>query len=307
MRRRAWILPRGRVTIGLGGARRYSRHQLRPTRADWARAWETQVGHATEPEPKPRRRQGRPAVLLGGMLTVLLLAAVVTAFLGPRVTSVKPETSRTISARLWDASSPYKNTRPGVKYLGDESCTRCHVEIAESYRQHPMGRSLSPIATATMTGGDEHNGRPLFEAGGLEYSIERRAGRVIHKEVRRNSSGRIIAQSEGEVQYVLGSGRRGLTYLVARDGFLIESPITWYSQANRWDLSPGYEEMNHHFDRPVQAGCLYLPRQPGRASCGHAQPVSAADFPGPRNRLRALPWTGRAPRQSSRGHRRPRT
>ena len=191
------------------------------------------------------------------MLTVLLLAAVLTAILGPRAALVKPRTSRTISARRWDASSPYKNTLPGVKYVGDKACTHCHAEIAETYRQHPMGRSLSPIATATVTGGDERNGRPLFEDQGLEYSIERRDGRVIHKETRRNSSGRIIARNEGEVQYVLGSGRRGLTYLIDRDGFLVESPITWYSQAGRWGLSPGYEEMNYHFDRPVQAACLF--------------------------------------------------
>jgi hypothetical protein len=165
----------------------------RPTGANWARAWETLVEHATEPEPRLRTRQGRSVAVLGVMLTVLLLAAVLTAILGPRAALVNPRTSRTISARRWDASSPHKNTLPGVKYVGDEACTHCHAEIAETYRQHPMGRSLSPIATATVTGGDERNGRPLFEDQGLEYSIERRDGWVIHKETRRNPAGRIIA------------------------------------------------------------------------------------------------------------------
>ena len=109
--------------------------------------------HATEPEPRLGTHQGRPTVLLGVMLTVLLLAAVLTAILGPRAALVKPRTSRTISGRRWDASSPYKNTRPGVKYVGDAACTRCHAEIAETYRRHPMGRSLAPIATATARPG----------------------------------------------------------------------------------------------------------------------------------------------------------
>ncbi|HEV3260494.1 MAG TPA: tetratricopeptide repeat protein, partial [Gemmataceae bacterium] len=62
---------------------------------------------------------------------------------------------------------------------------------------------------------------------------------------------------EAEVQFVLGSGTRGRTYLVNRDGYLFESPISWYRQAHAWDLSPGYANNNHHFTRPVNAECLF--------------------------------------------------
>ena len=44
-----------------------------------------------------------------------------------------------------------------------------------------------------------------------------------------------------ELLYYIGSGRRGLTYLFARDGFLFESPINWYSRAQRWDMAPAYQ------------------------------------------------------------------
>src|SRR5207244_1532577 len=140
-----------------------------------------------------------------------------------------------------DPRSPYLNTRPGIKYLGDASCIRCHADIAESYRRYPMGRSLSPIAAAPVPGGETEDGRPLFEAQGLQYRIERRDGRIIHKETRSDAWGRVIARNEAEVQFVLGSGRQGLAYLIERDGFLFESPITWYPRKQRWDLSPGYE------------------------------------------------------------------
>ena len=129
---------------------------------------------------------------------------------------------------LVEIASPYANTRSAVRYVGDSACTRCHGKIAETYRRHPMGRSLSPIAAATTTGGDEAAGRPLFEAHGLEYSIERRDGRVLHQETRRDASGRIIARNEAEVQFVLGSGSQGIGYLIERDGFLFQSPISWY-------------------------------------------------------------------------------
>ena len=110
---------------------------------------------------------------------------------------------------LVDTASPYANTRLKVRYVGDSACTQCHGKIAETYRRHPMGRSLSPIAGATA-GGDEEDSRPLFEAQGLEYSIEHRDGRVLHQETRRDSAGQIVARNEAEVQFVLGSGRQGV-------------------------------------------------------------------------------------------------
>jgi tetratricopeptide (TPR) repeat protein len=158
---------------------------------------------------------------------------------------------------LVEPASAYANTRLAVRYVGDSACTNCHGKIVETFREHPMGRSLSPIATATNTGGDEASGRPLFVSHGLEYSIERRDGRVLHQETRRDPSGRIVARNEVEVQFVLGSGSQGIAYLVERDGFLFQSPISWYVEKRKWDLAPGYEKLNVHFDRPVASTCLY--------------------------------------------------
>src|SRR5262249_28998659 len=151
----------------------------------------------------------------------------------------------------------YRNTRSDVKYLGDAACARCHAEIAASFGQHPMGRSLAPMSERNDTAGETGDGRSLFKSQGLEYSIETRDGQTFHQETRRDVSGRIVTRTEAEVQYVLGSGRQGLAYLVDRDGFLFESPITWFSQKQQWDLSPGFEVANYHFDRPIRPGCLY--------------------------------------------------
>src|SRR5713101_2102362 len=46
-------------------------------------------------------------------------------------------------------ATPFLNVRPEVKYVGDETCAGCHEGHAKTYRQHPMGRSLEPIAAAT--------------------------------------------------------------------------------------------------------------------------------------------------------------
>ena len=123
-----------------------------------------------------------------------------------------------------------------------------------AYRNHPMGRSLNPVNLATIPGTDS----PSFQAQGLEYSVERRGDRVFHKEIKRDASGKVVSQVEAEARYVIGSGEQAMAFLLERgDGYLFESPITWYSRKQKWDLSPGYEKDNLHFERFIKPACLF--------------------------------------------------
>jgi Flp pilus assembly protein TadD len=191
----------------------------------------------------PRPPQRRKLFLLAGVLALLGISGGLLTWRTQR----------------WEAvpGSPYANTRPGVKYLGDDACIRCHTEIGETYRRHPMGRSLAPIELALTSGASPRTGRPDFVAQDLNYSIERVADRMIHREARQDSSGRVIAQNEAEIRYVLGSGKQAFSYLIDRGGFLFESPMTWYIREQRWGLSPGYRERNRHFNRPILSDCLF--------------------------------------------------
>jgi hypothetical protein len=198
------------------------------------------------PKPPSRKRLLRLSVAILG---IVASALTYRSWPGPR----------SLAMHERDVSSPYANTRPVVKYQGDAACIGCHADIARTYQNHPMGRSLHPIASApaTATAGNDASSGPLFSAQGLDYTIENRNGHVIHTETRRDDSGRIIAQTAGEVQFVVGSGRMGASYLIDRDGFLFQSPIAWYARARRWDLPPGYQKSNSHFERPITSACLF--------------------------------------------------
>ena len=84
------------------------------------------------------------------------LALVVSAF----VYESRPD-SRKLRIHEQASVSPYKNTRPAVKYIGDAACVGCHREIAQTYRDHPMGRSLFPIAQAPTIAGQKAGSGPL--------------------------------------------------------------------------------------------------------------------------------------------------
>jgi hypothetical protein len=127
----------------------------------------------------------------------------------------------------------------------------------ETFRRHPMGRSLAPIAQAPAVGAGLIEGKFSFESGSSRFTLERRDGKEFHRESRFDEQSQALAEVEAEVRYALGSGARGVSYLIERDGRLFQSPISWYSQKKKWDLSPGYEARNHHFERPIEPQCLF--------------------------------------------------
>ncbi len=202
----------------------------------------------------PRRRSLVPTIVVAGSILLLGLS------IGWMVWNAHPTAGLTTVGHdrregSWPRS-PWKNAGPDVAYVGDAACARCHADIAVTFRHHPMGRSLAPIASVTV-GGDRPDGSTTFEAGSSRFTIDRRDGREFHRETRYDKTGRVLAQVEAEVKYALGSGSLGVTYLVEHDGRLFQSPISWYTQKNRWDLSPGYEQDNRHFDRPIEPTCLF--------------------------------------------------
>ena len=91
----------------------------------------------------------------------------------------------------------------------------------------------------------------------FEYSVERRDGRVFHRKTRRDQHGRVIAQADGEIRFTLGSGSRGLSFLIDRDGYLFQSPIAWYAQKAKWDLAPWTKNRTDQFERPINRECLF--------------------------------------------------
>ena len=100
-------------------------------------------------DPAPSARFGLfpwAAFTLVATLVIGIAWGIRTAPRGIGVTSAKtPDSS--VHTRDAYADSPFQNARPGVAYVGDAACARCHREIAVDYHSHPMGRSLAPIAS----------------------------------------------------------------------------------------------------------------------------------------------------------------
>ncbi|MFN8855478.1 MAG: tetratricopeptide repeat protein [Planctomycetaceae bacterium] len=149
---------------------------------------------------------------------------------------------------------PEKPEPPPEGYVGSRSCAVCHSEIAEQYAGHSMSQSLAAMADARVI--EDYDQNVTFTKGGCEYRVEPGDDGIYHHERLVDGEGQVYDQRV-EVQYVVGSGQRGRSYFIDRGGVMFMSPISWYSQQNRWDLSPGYTDRNHlRFERPVSGRCL---------------------------------------------------
>lgn len=172
--------------------------------------------------------------------------------------------------------------RPSDAFLGSRVCAECHEEIAQLYASNPMAHSTARVSEAAPVE-DVTNAEfliPPSTHGNLRvrYYVEQAADGVYHHETAFVPGGEDVYDQRVPVHFEVGSGKRGRSYITNRDGLLFMSPISWYSEKGRWDLSPGYSTNNQHFERRIRDGCLtcHVGRMApvdGRQDCYESEPV----------------------------------
>ncbi|MBI2803400.1 MAG: hypothetical protein HYX68_00270 [Planctomycetes bacterium] len=147
----------------------------------------------------------------------------------------------------------FLNASADARFIGSAACAKCHNRQHQTYLLTPHSKALSDLdpKAEPPDGAFEH------KASGRSYRVYRAGGKLRHEEILRTEAGKEIARIDLPVRYLIGSGAFARTYLVEVDGFLHESPITWYPSKKKWDVSPGYDFQQHHgFERPIRLGCV---------------------------------------------------
>ena len=163
-----------------------------------------------------------------------------------------------------DPTDPPRAVRPAARdksaaNSADGSCYLCHAEIQALYEQHPMSGSIGIVGE---DGSSEPTGEYLDRLDfsprpDRKYVVEWREDEVLHHEQGVAPDGRVVYDQAERVEFSIGSGKRGRSYIINRDGLLFMSPISWYAKERRWDLSPSYDPARHvRFERPANDRCL---------------------------------------------------
>ena len=163
---------------------------------------------------------------------------------------------------LLGCTSPESSEQPPVvftgldaEYVGDTACFDCHEDQWRGFQEHGMARSYYPLTPAVAV--EDFAAAPVHHEGsGFYYRAYADGERFYQEEYRLDGAGNKVHALVREMHYVVGSGNAARTYLTESDGRLYEMPLTWYSQASTWDLSPGYQIYNKRFDRLVPDRCM---------------------------------------------------
>jgi hypothetical protein len=158
------------------------------------------------------------------------------------------------------------------KYVGNEACAKCHLEIYKSYAATAMAQASGPAMPGLLLGDFVHapsrvHYRVYPENGQAWMSFERSGDNEI--------------RGKKELLYFIGTGHRGRTYLFSQDSFVFEAPINWYGQQHLWDMAPAYQKnLEIPMNLPAVSACLAChtsnsqPPLPGTEN-GYSQPLFA--------------------------------
>jgi hypothetical protein len=86
----------------------------------------------------------------------------------------------------------------------------------------------------------------------------REAGEPLIEESFQDQNSRIVYSDVRHVRYAIGSGNHARSFLIENSGRLYQAPVTHFTRAGRWDMSPGYDTQDYvGFTRRVTASCLF--------------------------------------------------
>ena len=154
--------------------------------------------------------------------------------------------------------------------VADATCANCHREIFEKYLATPMANA-SGLAAERFKSGE------VNQASGVIYKIFMHDGQPMLSFQEAHDP---HVNTERKLDYFLGSGHLGITYLYSLNGNLFESPIAYYAASQSFDMKPGLESITEMPPAlPMQANCLRC----------HMSAVQESD-PGTVNHYKGLPF-----------------
>jgi hypothetical protein len=129
-----------------------------------------------------------------------------------------------------------------------------------------MGRSITLAADPDRLDNVPRTASIFSEKLKRHFEVSRRDTAIYQSEYELDGSGHEIFRTTYRLEYAIGSGVNGYTYIVRRGNHLFQAPLSYYSRKRDWGLSPGYESADVGFTRPIAAACI-------QCHSGRPQPI----------------------------------
>ncbi len=155
--------------------------------------------------------------------------------------------------------------------VADAVCAQCHAGIYNKYLETPMANASGPAVDRALTGEFTHT------LSGVRYKVFEEQKQVW---LGFNDTNNPHISGNRRLDYFLGSGHLGVTYLYTQEGYLLESPVAWYAATAAYDMKPGFGHLTEMPPAlPAESACLRC----------HMSGVEHAE-PGTINRYNQMPF-----------------
>jgi hypothetical protein len=145
---------------------------------------------------------------------------------------------------------------PAATLVGDAACGSCHEEKVRSFHQTAHFKTSSLPTAETVRGRFTPGADTLRTVNpNLVFSMEENERGYFETAHMRTSPKEELSRSE-RIDIVVGSGRKGQTYLYWDGDQLFQLPVSYWTDIDGWVNSPGYIDGTADFDRPIVPRCL---------------------------------------------------
>ncbi len=152
--------------------------------------------------------------------------------------------------------STYLNHSDSVNYVGMTACKQCHASIYETFIQTGMGKSFD-LASKTKSSAKFDSHTVIYDKYlDFYYQPYWKGDSMKIMEFRLKGKDTVYKRIEN-ITYIIGSGQHTNSHINNTNGYLHQSPLTYYTQKGTWDLPPGFENgFNTRFNRKIGLECM---------------------------------------------------
>lgn len=138
-----------------------------------------------------------------------------------------------------------------TQFIGSAACQSCHQTIYADHI-HTAHYLDSRPATAASIKGSFKGGKSRFQLNEhMEVRMEKKAGHFYQTSF---LNGKPIESEEFGI--VIGSGRKGQTYLYWDGNRLFQLPVSYFVPLDSWCNSPGYPRNFAYFGKQIHGQCM---------------------------------------------------
>jgi hypothetical protein len=144
---------------------------------------------------------------------------------------------------------PYGSGEAG--FVGSAVCASCHATIYASHIKTAHYLDSRPASAAAIKGSFRYGHNRYVYNDHMAVQLEKKDGRFFQTALFNGN----VMESEA-FAIVIGSGRKGQTYLYWDGDRLFQLPISYYVPLKSWCNSPGYPSTMVYFGKQIPGQCI---------------------------------------------------